>query len=194
MSFIYSGGRDFYGIYRFPSVAPEKLLGDLVPRTGELKVIPQKQIAGNWPVDLQLALKQSNVAFVAEGSDIYGVYDLKGVTGDAISRALAQYEVTPFTTDSMLNRVRISSQSCFAVSPDTLIHNLRKSKVDYVIVASLRANPNFNTGNIINNIQRYLYFIEQKYPGILTVVHQIGANEQEEPAWLYKINYSNFGI
>jgi hypothetical protein len=111
-----------------------------------------------------------------------------------IYQALAQYQVVPFTTDSMLRRVRISSQSCFAVSPDTLINNLRKSKVDYVIVASLRANPNLNTGNIINNIQRYLYFVEQKYPGILTVVHQIGANEQEEPAWLYKINYSNFGL
>jgi hypothetical protein len=194
MSFIYSGGRDFYGIYRFPSVAPEKLLGDLVPRTGELKVIPLKAIAGNWPVDLQLALKQSNVAFVAEGSDIYGVYDLKGVTGNVISQSLAQYQVVPFTTDSILSRVRISSQSCFAVSPDTLVHNLRKNKVDYVIVASLRANPNLNTGNIINNIQRYLFFVEQKYPGILTVVHQIGAHEQEEPAWLYKINYSNFGL
>ncbi len=194
MSFIYSGGRDFYGIYRFPSVAPEKLLGELVPRTGELKMIPLKAIGGNWPVDLQLALKQSNVAFVAEGSDIYGVYDLKGVTGNMISQALAQYQVVPFTTDSILSKVRISSQSCFAVSPDTLIHNLRKNKVDYVIVASLRANPNLNTGNIINNIQRYLYFVEQKYPGILSVVHQIGANEQEEPAWLYKINYSNFGL
>lgn len=194
MSFIYSNGRDFYGIYRFPSEAPDKLLGELIPRTGELKVVAIKDIGNNWPVDLQLALKQINVAFVAEGSDIYGVYDFKGVSGNAINQALALYKVVPFSTDSMLNRVRTSSQSCFAVSPDTLIHTLRKNKVDYVIVASLRANPNVNTGNIINNIQRYLYFVELKYPGILTLVHQIGVNEQEEPAWLYKINYTNFGL
>jgi hypothetical protein len=194
MSFIYSKGRDFYGIYRFPSEAPEKLLGDLIPRTGELKVIPNKDIGTNWPTDLQLAIKQSNVAYVAEGSDVYGVYDLKGASGDAITQTLAQLKVVPFTTDSMLSRVRVSSQSCFAVSPDTLINALRRNRVDYVIVASLRANPNFNTGNIINNIQRYLYFVEQKYPGILTLVHQIGASEQEEPAWLYKINYQYYGL
>jgi hypothetical protein len=194
MSFIYSKGRDFYGIYRFPSEAPEKLLGELIPRTGELKVIPHKVIASNWPIDLQLAIKQANVAYIAEGNDIYGIYNLKGASGDAITQALAQFKVIPFTTDSILNRVRVSSQSCFAVSPDTLINTLHRNKVDYVIVASLRANPNFNTGNIINNIQRYLYFVEQKYPGILTLVHQIGTSDQQEPAWLYQINYKYFGL
>jgi hypothetical protein len=194
MSFIYSNGRDFYGIYRFPSEAPEKLLGTLIPRTGALKVIPNKEIPNNWPVGLLMAIKKANVAYVAEGNDIYGVYDLKGPSGDSISQALAAHNVIPFTTDSILNRVRSSAQSCFAVSPDSLIHTLQLNKVDYVIVASLRANPNFNTGNIINNIQRYLFFIEQKYPGILTLVHQIGANEQEEPAWLYQINYRLYGM
>ena len=194
MSFIYSKGRDFYGIYRFPSEAPEKLLGELIPRTGELKVIPHKVIASNWPIDLRLAIKQANVAYIAEGNDIYGIYNLKGASGDAITQALAQFKVIPFTTDSILNRVRVSSQSCFAVSPDTLINTLHRNKVDYVIVASLRANPNFNTGNIINNIQRYLYFVEQKYPGILTLVHQIGTSDQQEPAWLYQINYKYFGL
>ena len=193
MSFIYSKGRDFYGIYRFPSEAPEQLIGELIPRTGELKVIPQKSIGSNWPVDLQLAIKQANVAFVAEGNDIFGVYDLKGPSGNLISNALNEYKVVPFSTDSILNRVRASAQTCFAVSADSLINNLRRNKVDYVIVASLRANPNLNTGNIINNIQRYLYFVEQKYPGILTLVHQIGANEQE-PAWLYQINYKLYGM
>jgi hypothetical protein len=65
--------------------------------------------------------------------------------------------------------------------------------VEYIIVASLRANPNVNTGNIINNIQRYLYFVELKYPGILNLVHQIGSNA-EEPAWLYQINYKLYGL
>jgi len=194
MSFIYSKGRDFYGMYRFPTEAPDKLLGNLIPRTGELKVIPNTSIARNWPVDLQLAIKKLNVAFVAEGNDLYGVYNLKGEEGIKVMQALEQYKVIPVSTDSILNRVRLSSKSCFAVSPDTLIQGLRKNNVEYVIVASLRANPNLNTGNIINNIQRYLYFVEQKYPGILTLVHQIGVNEQDEPAWLYRINYQYFGL
>jgi hypothetical protein len=191
---LFTAGRDFYGIYRFPSDAPEKLLSALVPRTGTLQVIPSRNIAVNWPAGLQLAIKRATVAYVAEGNEVYGVFDLKGASGDSITRALEQYKVIPFTTDSLLNRIRTSSQSCFAVSPDSLIQTLRRNKVDYVIVASLRANPNLNTGNIINNIQRYLYFVEQKYPGILTLVHQIGASEQEEPAWLYQINYKNYEL
>jgi hypothetical protein len=193
MSFIYSNGRDFYAMYRFPTETPEKLLGELRQRTGELSVIPNKVIDRNWPVALQWSIKQANVAFVAEGNDIYGVYEFKGQAGNEIIQALSQYKVNPFSADSLLNQVRTSKQSCFAVSPDSLLYTLRKSKVDYVIVANLRANPNMNTGNIINNIQRYLYFVEQKYPGILKVVHQIGA-DAEEPAWLYQINYQFYGL
>jgi hypothetical protein len=193
MSFIYSKGKDFFGMYRFPTETPEKLLGELKQRTGELSVIPNKVISGNWPAELQLAIKRTNVAFIAEGNDIYGVYELKGQAGNEILQILNQYKVKPFSSDSLLNQVRTSKQSCFAVSPDSLINTLHKNKVDYVIVASLRANPNMNTGNIINNIQRYLYFVEQKYPGILSVTHQIGGNT-EEPAWLYKINYQFYGL
>lgn len=194
MSFIYSKGRDFYGMYRFPTETPDALLGELKQKTGELMVLPNQVIQANWPAELQLAIKQSNVAYVAEGSDIYGIYDFKNPTGQGVIQALNGFQVKLINSDSLLNRLRVSSQSTFAVSPDSLINNLRRSKVDYVIVASLRANPNMNTGNIINNIQRYLYFVEQKYPGILQVVHQIGMTPQEEPAWLYKINYQLYGL
>ncbi len=194
MSFIYSKGRDFYGMYRFPTETPEAILGELKQRTGELMVLPNDAIQLNWPAELQLALKQSNVAYVAEGSDIYGVYDLKNSTGQEVMQALNGFQVKPINSDSLLNRLKISSKATFAVSPDTLINNLRRNKVDYIIVASLRANPNMNTGNIINNIQRYLYFVEQKYPGILQVVHQIGMQAEEEPAWLYKVNYHLYGL
>ncbi len=194
MSFIYSKGRDFYAMYRFPTETPDALLGELKQRTGELIVLPNKEIQPNWPVELQLAIKQSNVAYVAEGSDIYGVYDFKNPTGQGVLQTLNGFQVKLINSDSLLNRLRVSSQSTFAVSPDTLVNNLRKGKVEYIIVASLRANPNMNTGNIINNIQRYLYFVEQKYPGILQVVHQIGMKPEEEPAWLYKINYQLYGL
>jgi hypothetical protein len=193
MSFIYSKGRDFYGMYRFPTDAPEKLLGKLQQRTGKLMVIPNKAIGISWPADLQWAIKQANVACVAEGNDLYGIYEFKGQTGNEVIQALGKFNVIPFSTDSLLRRVHYSTQACFAVSPDSLINTLRKAGVDYVIVASLRANPNMNTGNIINNIQRYLYFIEQKYPGILKLVHQIGA-DAEEPALLYQINYQFYGL
>lgn len=193
MSYIYSKGRDFYGMYRFPTEPPEDFINKLTKRTGNLMVIPNASVRRDWPAKFQMDIKRANVACVAEGNDIFGVYDLKGQRGNELMIELLQKNVQPFTTDSLLNRLRLSRQSSFAVSPDSLINNLRRNNVEYVIVASLRANPKMNTGNVINNIQRYLYFVEHKYPGILKLVHQIGA-DKEEPAWLYKIEYSFYGL
>jgi hypothetical protein len=193
MSFIYSNGRDFYGMYRFPSEEPSKLVTELKTRVGDMTVIPNADFEKNLPPAVQLSLKKAAVAYVAEGNTIYGLYDTRGPMESILKQAGTDYKVPTFTTDSLLYRVKISQQSCFAVSPDTLVNALKKSRVSYIIVASLRANPNMNTGNIINNIQRYLYFVVQKYPNILTLVHQVGA-DAEEPAWLYQVNYNSYHL
>jgi hypothetical protein len=193
MSFIYSNGRDFYGMYRFPSYEPRELVNGIKSRIGDMLVIPNSDFDKNFPPAVRMSFKQAAVAYVAEGSTLYGLYDLKEPMGSALKKASADFKVSSFTTDSLLNRVKVSTLNCFAVSPDSLVNTLKKNRVSYVIVASLRANPNMNTGNIINNIQRYLYFVEQKYPGILTLVHQIGDNAGE-PAWLYKLDYNTYHL
>jgi hypothetical protein len=193
MSYIYSKGRDFYGIYRFPTHPPEEFINKLKKRTGELQVLPNKSVNPSWPSEMQWDLKKAVVGCVAEGSNIFNIYELEGQKGSELLQSLYNYKTVPISTDSLLKMIRVSKATCFAVSPDTLVNTLRRNDVNYIIVASLRANPNMNTGNIINNIQRYLYFVEQKYPGILRLVHQVGA-EGEEPAWLYEINYKSFGL
>lgn len=193
MSFIYSGGRDFYAMYRFPQQEPLSFMNSLKQRVGELIVIPNAQFESTVPAPIQLELKRSAIGFVAEGNDIYGLYRGTEPERSAILQATESFGLPVLTTDSLMRRVKNSSQSCFAVSPDTLMNTLRKNGVDYALIASLRANPNQNTGNIINTMQRYFYFIERKYPGILTLVQQVG-DQDNEPAWLYQINYTYFGL
>lgn len=193
MSYIYAKGRDFYPLYRFPSKPAEGFIQSVQKRTGPLTVIPNIAINASWPAELQFYIRQSNVACVAEGNEVYGVYEFKAPTSEYIENALDYYKVPTLTTDSLLKRIQMSTQNCFAVSPDSLIRTLKNNKVNYAIVANLRAVPQMNTGNVINTMQRYFYFVEQKYPGILKLVHQIGA-ENEEPAWLYQINYSLYGL
>jgi hypothetical protein len=193
MSFIYSNGRDFYGMYRFPSYEPRELVNGIKSRIGDMLVIPNTEFDKNFPPAVRFSFKQAAVAYVAEGSTLYGLYEMKEPMGSELKKASADFKVPYFTTDSLLNKVKVSKLSCFAVSPDSLVNTLKKNRVSYVIVASLRANPNMNTGNIINNIQRYLYFVEQKYPGILTLVHQIGDNAAE-PAWLYRLDYNTYHL
>lgn len=193
MSYIYGKGRDFYPLYRFPTQPPEEFIRAIEKRTGTLTVIPNTAINPAWPAELQYSIKRSNVACVAEGNDVYGVYEFTPPASAYIQKALTTYNIPAITTDSLIKRIRVSTMNCFAVSPDSLVNTLKKNNVNYAIVASLRANPRMNTGNVINTMQRYLYFVEQKYPGIIKLVHQIGANN-EEPAWLYQINYSIYGI
>ncbi|MBN2755956.1 MAG: hypothetical protein JXR51_02185 [Bacteroidales bacterium] len=68
---------------------------------------------------------------------------------------------------------------------DTLLQNLYKNNVKYIIMASLRKFEERKSEYTINTIQRYLYYIQTKYPEKIKPLYQIG---NDEPAYLFKIN------
>ena len=69
---------------------------------------------------------------------------------------------------------------------DSLLNKLNEREIGYVVMASLRKIEAKKTQYTINTIRRYLYFIQQKYPTKIKLVHQIGSKE-DEPAYLFKI-------
>lgn len=73
-----------------------------------------------------------------------------------------------------------------STDPDTLLNYLHQNKVEYVVMASLRKMEAQKTDQIINTIQRYLYYIQLKYPEKIILINQIGGPE-DEPAYLFKI-------
>ncbi len=70
--------------------------------------------------------------------------------------------------------------------PDSTLRTFQAKGVTHVMVGSLRVNVKTSQGGIINTVHRVLQPIEQKYPGKLEVVHQIGELEATQ---LIKINY-----
>lgn len=70
--------------------------------------------------------------------------------------------------------------------PDELLQNLKNNNVRYIIMGSLRKYPNQKTQYTINTVQRYLYYIQQKYPEKIKHIQTIGA---DEPAYLFEITY-----
>ncbi len=70
--------------------------------------------------------------------------------------------------------------------PDTLIANLKQKNIHYVIMGSLRKYPTQKTEYTINTVQRYLYYIQLKYPQSIILVNKIG---MDESAYLFKIDY-----
>jgi hypothetical protein len=69
---------------------------------------------------------------------------------------------------------------------DSLLGALKEYDVKYMLNPSLRVNPNVNTGQTITTVMRYMYFIEQKYPGTFRLVQEWGVDEKSS---LYQVNY-----
>jgi len=67
---------------------------------------------------------------------------------------------------------------------DTLLQQLYDKNVKYVIMASLRKNESKKTKYTINTIERYLYYIQKKYPKKIKAIYKIG---NDEPAYIFRI-------
>lgn len=73
------------------------------------------------------------------------------------------------------------------LNADQLLDKLKKDKVSYMILASLRADARVaNPRNIITTLHKYGAKIIEKYPRSMKVVHTIG---KTEPCYLVKIIY-----
>ncbi len=193
MSFIYSKGHDFHGIYRLPLEVTDELIGKLKNKHDEgLFAIFNNELQVLAPEYL-MYVKSHAWAFVTKGDDLYGIYPENEQFRYNIANNIGQQQVSTLPVDSLMLQIKHSGQSTYAVSPDTLLQELIDNRVEYVILANLRVNPNLRTDRTINTVQRFLYFIEQKYPGIFTFVHQIG-DANDEPAWLYRINYNLYNL
>lgn len=74
-------------------------------------------------------------------------------------------------------------------NPDSLLMPLRENKVNYIMPAELRANPDmYIQDQIIGTVHRYMYYIQLKYPNAFEFVHQEGDMEKSQ---LYKIRWDN---
>jgi len=69
---------------------------------------------------------------------------------------------------------------------DSLIIELKKSKVTHILMAKLRINPKSAQAGTINTLQRYINPIAVKYPEVFEFVKQEGTDEE---AILYKFNF-----
>jgi hypothetical protein len=194
MSFIYSKGKEFYPMYRFPTEDADTLVARLTKRTGPMIALKQNELfEKNIPFVRQLITKPSMVAVVSQENDVYTLHEVSDSTGQQMQPFILQYQLSSMDADSLLRIMHRNNKPYYGISPDTLLNTLRINKVEYAIAANLRANPNAKTDRIVNTVQRYLYIIEMKYPGIFSLQHQIGDNNNE-PSLLYKINYALYGF
>jgi len=192
ISFIY-GERKFAGIASVPQINWDSIRKRTDSTT--IAVDFKYLVSGNRLSPVYLQVSPYSIAFVVLLSQ-NGEQGTKSTAMKAVfnfpkngeqTKLLAKAGI-PF--EKGIRQIEASSSGngtyCEIYDPDALLNGLRNKHVRYAIMASLRKNPYANTGNIINTIHRYLYYIELKYPGIISEVHKIGTSES---ATLVKINY-----
>jgi hypothetical protein len=73
---------------------------------------------------------------------------------------------------------------------DSLLSPFKKNGVTHLLLANLRTNPKEKNGQIIMTVQRYAFYITEKYPNLFEQIYQEGTND-DEPALLYRINWKS---
>ena len=193
MSFIYSKGREFYGIFRLPLLATREILSQL--DDSSYLIIPYKNLfIEKIPPQIHNFFRINTKYVLNNKNELIGIYQFDASIRKFAEQTLKSNNIVYFeTSDAFLNVYNPDAATSYIISPEELLNNLKENDVEYVIKASLRVNPKMKTDRIITTIQNYLFFIEQKYPGIFEKVFQIGENE-DEPAQLFRVRYEVYGI
>ena len=200
ISFIHADGRKFYGIYRVHSSDINNFKKIFKDTSEKFMLInPNGLNTKKLPPQLIINIKRQTVGYIMgkfSKNSPYGekpfTYNIFRVTPEhwdptisILQKAAIMHEQN---IDSVLTAVKKHSSVYSIIEPDSLLKPLKENNVRYVIIASLRKNPNKKTKHTINTVSRYFSWIENKYPGILKKIYQIGA-DNNEPARLFEIKY-----
>lgn len=195
MSFIYGDGMDFFGLYKFLMYDVDELLNSVKEKHGDFIAFDMRQLhSGTVSKQFQYYLGRTNVGFIYNNSESYILIDKNAPTTKYILNEMQSHNFNYDPSyDEFYAKIKDKIGQFNSTSSDSLLNHMYKNDVNYLIRGSLRVNPKMKTDRTINTVARYMYYIELKYPGIFKLEQQIG-NKENEPAYLFKINYDAYKI
>lgn len=194
ISFIY-GERKFYGIYKVPSSEIDSIIRPNKKDSLVYTLFHLKKLTSNGQrPDLKYSQYLKGVisgefAFgdtITDEGNFVGLYGLppsklQEMRNDPTIKGVISEDPNP---KEWVNKMLRANADISINDPDYLYDLLKKSKVKYVILGSLRMNPNIYDGNIITTVHRYMFLIQLKYPYAFSEIQKIGT---EEPSSLVEI-------
>jgi len=193
ISFIYGKGRNFYGIMQLPSYSTDVFLNNWMKNDSTYVMFNYADFNGKQlSPEFFKMLKENMTAMIFVGDTVLFADKLN----DSIrSDFYKEVRLAGFNYISSANGLKTFLNEGKVVKlyyPDSLLYQLQNAGVTHILTANLRRNTTRKDGFIINTVERYMAFIQEKYPQIFTKVSQIG-DDENEPATIVKIEYEKYG-
>ena len=193
ISFVYGKGRNFYGIMQLPNYNSDVFIKNWEKDESAFMLFNYADFTGkHLPPDLYKTLKENMQAMLFVGDTVY----FADKVNDSLKEPFAaQLRLAGFNYISSVNEFKSKLADGKVLKlyyPDSLLNQLQSAGVTHILTANLRRNNTQKDGMIINTVERYMAFIQEKYPQIFTKVSQVG-DDNNEPATLVEINYKQYG-
>lgn len=185
ISFIYSN-RKFFNISVVPAITPDSLLKKMDDSSLyigiKISALMNTRLKENKAfLNKAVGFVSGNFMFgdnISSDGNIAGIYKFSNEEFPAWEEQIKAEGL--FYDKNIRTWIKnlTSTKSDFAIYvPEILLDVLHKGNVKYMILAGLRANPYYNTGNIITTLHRFVNFIQLKYPESFVLINTMGTEE-----------------
>lgn len=193
ISFVYGKGRNFYGIMQLPSYSTDVFINNWRKDDSAYVLFNYADFGAKQLKPEFYAMLKNNMTAVLFIGDTVLFADkldnsIKSSFYSEIKAAGINYISSAGTLKSILNEGKVVK----LYYPDSLLNQLQNAGVTHILTANLRRNSTQKDGMIINTVERYMAFIQEKYPMLFTKVSQVG-DDNNEPATIFKIEYEKYG-
>jgi hypothetical protein len=133
------------------------------------------------------------LAMLFVGDTVFLVDKVNDSTRTLISESARDLGFTYYSSVQDFKSTFNMSRDLKIYYPDSMLYQLQKANVTHILTANLRRNSTQKDGMIINTVERYQAFVQEKYPSVFTKVSQIG-DDNNEPAVIYRIDYEKYDL
>ncbi len=193
ISFVYGKGRNFYGIMQLPTYSMDVFFSNWQKDELRYMIFNYADFNGRkLNPDLYKELKENQLALLFVNDSVYFIDKINDTSRVGF---MEKVKAAGFNYTSSVSSFKAKigeAREMKLYYPDSLLLQLQNAGVTHILTANLRRNSTKKDGMIINTVERYLAFIQEKYPDIYTKVSQIG-DDGNEPASILKVEYERYG-
>lgn len=195
MSSIFAKGKPFWTVTSVPTSDFNFFIDKWEKQNKTYEAFPLAKLSGvSLSQDFVASFRCNYVARAAINNEFYFITNVPQQEKQAFYQELSKYDIKVITSPNELKKIAEETKAPPTLYiADSLLDLWKKANITYVLSANIRVNPNVKDGNTISTIERYMGYINDKYPDIFGLVNQTGQIENE-PATIYKIDWSKYNL